>query len=107
MPCTPQPWAHRRDQKKEVLDRKVQLQDFQKEPAPLTELEASHKFYNRANDLIIEMRTLRKALVQFTQHKTFDSFSPKQKASLKEKLGTIKKEYGELIEELEKSMKVL
>lgn len=95
------------EQKQDVLDGKILLQDFRKEKEPLTELEASHKFYQRANDLIIEMRTLRKALGQFTQQRVFDSFSPKQKATLKEKLGTIKKEYGELIAELENSIKVL
>lgn len=65
------------------------------------------RFMKRSLELINEMRFLRNTLHQFRKDKLFEHFTPKQRGSFSEKLTTIKKEYGELVDELEKSLEEL
>ena len=65
------------------------------------------RFMKRSLELINEMRFLRNTLQQFRKDKLFEHFTSKQRGSFSEKLTTIKKEYGELVDELEKSLEEL
>lgn len=96
------------DTKKQILEGKVDVKNLQKvEQEPKTSGEMALTFNKRATELILEMRTLRKTLYQFRRERLFDNFTPRQRLSFKVRLNNVKKEYNQLIQELENSMEVL
>ncbi len=95
------------EQKQEVLDGKVDLSELERGEKINTPSQIKVKFDKRATSLIVEMRSLRKSLTIFRRGGFYSNFSSNQKTTFKDKLINIKKEYTELIKELDTSLEVV
>lgn len=96
------------EDRREVVEGRVALSSLQKAvPDALSTGEMSLTFNKRAAELVTEMRALRSTLSQFRRERLFEQFSPKQRASFRDRLSAVRKEYGELVKELEDSLEVL
>lgn len=93
--------------KQRVLSGEVSIVDLQKGENIGTNSDMLLTFNRKANDLVLEMRQLRKALFQFRNEKMFENFDQKQRTNFKIRLSKIKSEYRELVEELERNSEVL
>jgi ParB-like chromosome segregation protein Spo0J len=64
-------------------------------------------YNHKAINLVVEMQTLRKALVQFRKEKLFENFTSQEKTIYKNRLTKIKYEYTELMKQLDSTLEVL
>lgn len=96
------------EQRQEVVSGETNILDLKNAGQEvLSSGEMSLRFNKRANELVIEMRDLRRTLSQFRRERLFEQFTPKQRESFRDRLLTVRTEYAALITELEESMVVL
>jgi hypothetical protein len=95
------------EEKEKVLEGKVDLSTARRSDDVLSGGEMALRFNKKANELVLEMRTLRKTLNQFRTERLFDQFTPQQRHQFHGRLETVRKEYTVLMKELDESMGVL
>jgi hypothetical protein len=97
------------DVKKEIISGNLKFTELDKnlEESPMNEFQMNLRFSKKILNLTNEMRLLKRSLFQFRNEGLFDNFSSQQRKSFGDKLFFIKKEYGELVGEIEKSMEAL
>jgi ParB-like chromosome segregation protein Spo0J len=96
------------DLQEQVLSNKVDLESIKDvEPKVLSQGEIALQFHRRIGGLVLEMRRLRKGLGQFRKEKLFEQFTPIQRKGFYTTLNGIKKEYTDLMSELDLNLEVL